>query len=252
VIERFYNGWRRRAIERFARRDFRLKSDVPYVSFTFDDFPLTALTAGGKILGKHGVRGTYFVSFRLLDSDSASGRIASALDVAAAVRDGHDLGCHTFDHVDGSVVSAAAFERSIKANQAALAETGLEADFKVFAYPLNGPAVGTKRVVERYFAGSRGGGQTFNRDVVDLNLLKSYFIDSRSRDNFPEAARLIEQNAAAKGWLIFSTHDVGTTPSSYGCTPRYLDELVRLSRDTGARVLPMTQVCHELGIVNAL
>jgi peptidoglycan/xylan/chitin deacetylase (PgdA/CDA1 family) len=248
LIKRISNAWRRRAIERFARRDFRLASDVPYVSFTFDDFPVTALTEGGRILAKYGVRGTYFVSFRLLETDSVSGRIASRSDLAEALRSGHELGCHTFDHVDGSEVSADDFERSIKANQQALAQSDLDTQFTVFAYPLSGPAVGTKRVAERFFAGCRGGGQTFNKDVVDLNLLKSYFIDYKNRDDLTEATRLIESNAQAKGWLIFSTHDVTTTPSAYGCAPSYLDAVVRLSQASGSRVLPMTQACHELGI----
>jgi hypothetical protein len=151
--------------------------------------------------------------------------------------------------VDGSEVTAAVFERSIRANRAALAETSLDASFRVFAYPLNGPAVGTKRVAAKYFAGCRGGGQTFNRGLVDLNLLKAYFIDSRSRDNLNEAARLIEANAAAKGWLIFATHDVTESPSAYGCSPAYFKEVVELSRSSGAQVLPMTRVCGELGIV---
>ena len=248
MIRRISNHLRRRAIDTFARRDFRLASDVPYVSFTFDDFPSTALTAGGRILIEHGARGTYFVSFRLLASESVSGRIASVSEVAAALRDGHDLGCHTFDHLDGSEVTADEFERSICANRFALAKAALGVRFQVFAYPLNGPAVGTKRVAGKYFAASRGGGQTFNRDIVDLNLLKSYFIDERSRHNLREAAQLIESNAAAKGWLIFATHDVADTPSAYGCSPAYLNEVVRLSLASGARVLPMTQVGRQLGI----
>jgi peptidoglycan/xylan/chitin deacetylase (PgdA/CDA1 family) len=248
MIQRVSNHWRRRAIEQFARRDFRLCNDAPYVSFTFDDFPRTALTEGGRILIEHGARGTYFVSFGLLDSDSVSGRIASIPDLAALLRDGHELGCHTFDHVDGSLVAPAEFERSIEANRAALSGSSLDTTFEVFAYPLNGPSVATKRVASQYFAACRGGGQTMNRYVVDLSLLKSYFVDYRSRGDLREAADLIEANAAVKGWLIFSTHDVCESPSLYGCTPAYFEEVVRRSLASHARVLPMAQVCRELGI----
>jgi peptidoglycan/xylan/chitin deacetylase (PgdA/CDA1 family) len=250
VIQRISNGWRRRAIERLARRDFRLENDVPYVSFTFDDFPRTALTEGGRILTEHGVRGTYFVSFGLLDSDSVSGRIAGIADLAELLRDGHELGCHTFDHLDGSKVTSDAFDDSIKANQAALSQSGLGVAFDVFAYPLSGPAVGTKRVAAKYFAGCRGGGQMLNRDVVDLSLLKAYFLDHRNRHNLKEAVQLVEANIAANGWLIFATHDVTTKPSSHGCTPAYLEELVRVSLKSGAKVLPMTDVCRDLGIAS--
>jgi hypothetical protein len=50
--------------------------------------------------------------------------------------------------------------------------------------------------------------------------------------------------------LIFATHDVATRPSAYGCDPKCFEEVVRLSLASGARVLPMTHVCRELGLVN--
>ena len=43
-------------------------------------------------------------------------------DLRAALADGHELGCHTFDHLDGCNSSATAFERSIASNRAALAQ----------------------------------------------------------------------------------------------------------------------------------
>lgn len=248
MIRRISNRWRRFAIERFARRDFRLTSDAAYVSFTFDDFPRTALTEGGRILIDHSVRGTYFVSLSLLGSQSVSGAIASRHDLSTALGDGHDLGCHTFDHLDGSQVTAAEFERSIEANRAALAASVGDAQFEVFAYPLNGPAAGTKRVAGNHFAACRWGGQTFNRGAIDLNLLRAYFLDKRSREGLDTITELIVSNAAAKGWLIFATHDVADSPSAYGCTPEYFDAVVRLSLESGARVLPMSHVCNELGI----
>jgi peptidoglycan/xylan/chitin deacetylase (PgdA/CDA1 family) len=248
AFRRVSGGWRRFAIERFARRDFRLPGNVPYVSFTFDDFPLTALTEGGRRLAAHGARGTYFVSFQLLDRDSVSGRIASVRDLRTLLGEGHELGCHTFGHLDGSVVTAAEFEQSIERNRSALADSGLDTRFDVFAYPLNGPAVGTKRAAGRRFAGCRAGGQTFNHGVVDRSLLKAYFLDGRTRGRMTEIADLIARNAAANGWLIFATHDVSAQPSEYGCDAAEFEAIVRLSVESGARVLPMTRVCAELGI----
>jgi peptidoglycan/xylan/chitin deacetylase (PgdA/CDA1 family) len=245
---RLWNRWRRFTIDRYARRDFRLSSDVPYVSFTFDDFPRSAFAEGGRILAEQGVRGTYFVSLQLLGAPSVSGVIASREDLRPLLRDGHELGCHTFEHLDGSRSTAAAFERSIEANRAALAEIVPGSDFSVFAYPLNGPVLSIKRAVGRHFVGCRGGGQAFNAGVMDLNLLNAYFLDKRNRGNLDAVRHVIEQNAAARGWLIFATHDVAANPSRYGCEPGYFEEVVRLSLQSGARVLPMIQVCQELSI----
>jgi len=248
-MDRISNGWRRFAIQRFARRDFRLNGGTSYVSFTFDDFPRTALTAGGRILTDHGVHGTYFVSFRLLGSESPSGPIATTADIESLLQAGHEVGCHTFDHLDGTKVTPSEFERSIHANRDALVESRLGARFSVFAYPLDGPALPVKRVTGPHFRASRWGGQTFNHDVMDLNLLHAYFLDQRSPARLEDLARLIEANASAGGWLIFATHDIDCEPSKYGCEESYFRQVVRLAVASGAKVLPMTNVCAELGLV---
>lgn len=245
---RLWNRWRRFTIDRCARRDFRLNSDVPYASFTFDDFPRSAFSEGGRILAEQGVRGTYFVSLQLLGSPSVSGPIASRDDLRALLRAGHELGCHTFEHLDGCRSTVEAFERSIEANRSALVESVPWGALPIFAYPLDGPVLSIKRAVGRHFVGCRGGGQSFNSGVIDLNLLKAYFLDKRNRGKLDAVRRVIEQNAAAHGWLIFATHDVAATPSDYGCAPEYFEEVVRLSLQSGARVVPMMQACRELSI----
>jgi peptidoglycan/xylan/chitin deacetylase (PgdA/CDA1 family) len=250
VIQSVSTRWRRLTVNHLARRAFPLPGSAAYVSFTFDDFPLTALTNGGRILRSHGVGGTYFVSFGLLGGDSPSGRIASTTDLHDLLRDGHELGCHTFGHLDGAVVTAAEFERSIEANRDGLAASGLDASFDVFAYPLDGPAIATKQVAGSRFLGCRGGGQTFNHGVVDLSLLKAYFLDARNRDRVDDVVSLLERNAASNGWLIFATHDVDAEPSRYGCESTFFETVVRLAAQSGARVLPMSQVCRELAVTN--
>src|SRR6476659_7318008 len=114
------NKWHGLHTSRFARRDFQLRQPVPYISFTFDDFPRSALLTGGDILVRHNVRGTYFVSLKLLDSDSPSGPIAQRQDIPSLLATGHELGCHTYDHLDGRRATAKAFEPSLTATQRAL------------------------------------------------------------------------------------------------------------------------------------
>ena len=81
-------------------------------------------------------------------------------------------------------------------------------------------------------------------------------MDSRAKqsktlkgDRLSEIRELIERNAAARGWLIFATHDVCTGPSDYGYTPDDFSRIVDLSQRSGARVLTMSQVCQQLGVL---
>jgi len=248
LTRRVWNKWRRYSIDRYARREFKLVSDVPYVSFTFDDFPRTAFTEGGAILRRRGARGTYFVSMQLLGKPSPSGPIATPGDMKTLVADGHELGCHTYEHLDGCDSSVDAFERSIEQNRTALADVLPGVELPIFAYPLNGPVLSIKRAVGKHFVGCRGAGQAFNSGVIDLNLLKAFFLDWRNRGDIDAVREVVKRNAAERGWLIFATHDVASEPSTYGCQPEFFEEAVRLSIESGARVVPMMEACAALGI----
>ena len=248
LLYRVSRRWRRFAIEHFARRTWQLGTTHSYISFTFDDFPRSALRLGGQILSDHGVRGTYFVSCDLLESTGPSGPIASGEDLRYLVQAEHELGCHTFEQLDGASSVPSEYERSIATNRAALARHGVTAAFDVFSYPLNGPTLAVKRIVGRHFSACRWGGQTSNHGSVDLNLLRAYFLDKRSRGHLSDVTRLIERNARERGWLIFATHDVAEEPSEYGCSSDDFATIVRMAVESGSRVLPMGGVCRELGV----
>jgi peptidoglycan/xylan/chitin deacetylase (PgdA/CDA1 family) len=246
--EKALDRWRVLLNERLGRRDFVLDAKMPYVSFTFDDFPRSAFVEGGRILASLGTRGTYFTAHELLGRQGPLGEVASADDLRVLVQEGHELGCHTFEHLDGWRATAQQFERSIAANAAALNAITDGRLSPVFAYPFNGPVLRVKRVVGPHFVSCRGGGQVFNAGRVDLNLLKAFFLDWRNRERLDAVRRVIDQNAAARGWLIFATHDVVSSPSRFGCEPGYFEAVVSLAIQSGARVVPMMQACRELGI----
>jgi len=245
---RLAGKWRRFTTARYGRRDLVLRSEVPYISFTFDDFPRSAAIEGARILAGHGVRGTFFVSAKLVAGPSVSGPIASVEDMHALVAAGHELGCHTFEHLDGTRSTAAAFERSITVNHAAVASMVAHADLQVFAYPLDGPVLGIKKTVGPHFAACRGGGQRINAGTIDLNLLNAYFLDYRNSGDHDAIRRIVAENAAARGWLIFATHDVAASPSRYGCDPEMFAATVKLAVKSGARVLPMGDVLEALRV----
>ena len=92
--------------------------------------------------------------------------------------------------------------------------------------------------MEKYFSCARGGGQTFNTGIVDLNYLKAFFIE-QSRDNFDAIKQTIDGNARAKGWLIFATHDVCDQPTRFGCFPGFFEKVVDYAIQSKATILPV-------------
>jgi len=245
VWARVQGRYQRSAARLFFRRPFAIDSPVPIVSFTFDDFPRSALLTGGAILKRFGLAGTYYASFGLMGKTAPSGPIFVPEDLKALVEEGHELGCHTFDHCHAWDTKPGVFEDSIIENRLALSKLFPGASFRTFSYPISPPRPQIKQKTAEHFVCSRGGSQTFNVGRADLNYLCAYFME-KSRDN-PEALKnLIEQNRRARGWLIFATHDISEDPTPFGCTPDFFEDIVQCAVNSGARILPVVQALEAL------
>lgn len=231
-------GVQRRAARWFACRPCRIRLQSPIISFTFDDFPRSALLTGGAILQKHGAVGTYYTSLGLMGKMTRTGQIFTREDLDELTRNQHEIACHTFDHFDSWETEPADFEASIRRNQQRAVELVPNARFKSLSYPLSWPRPQTKRRIGRHYKCARGGGQTFNSGTADLNYLKAFFIE-QSRENFEAISGIIDANARARGWLIFATHDVCDSPTRYGCTPGLFERVVKYSVESGAVILPV-------------
>ncbi len=227
------------------RRLLEMHNNVPYISFTFDDFPRSALQTGGGILMRFGLRATYYASLGMMGTEAPPGALFLPDDIKELLAQGHELGCHTFGHCHSWETSPRVFENSIINNKRALAELVPGATFRSLAYPISGPRLGTKRRVCRYFHCCRGGGQTFNLGAIDLNLLKAYFLE-KSRDNPTLVKEVIDRNCRARGWLIFATHDISETPTPYGCTPSFFEDIVKYSLHSGGRILPVAEALDAI------
>jgi glycosyltransferase involved in cell wall biosynthesis/peptidoglycan/xylan/chitin deacetylase (PgdA/CDA1 family) len=235
----------RRTASSIWRRPFFIDAKQPLISFSFDDFPRSALLTGGAILNRYGLAGTYYVSLGLAGKDTASGQIFFPEDLTLLLEKGHELGCHTFSHCDSWATATKTFEKSIVENRAALNRLFPYAEFKTFSYPISLPRPHTKARIADYFLCCRGGGQTFNTGKADLNQLSSYFLE-KSRGNLQAVKEIINRNRRASGWLIFATHDISSNPTPFGCTPEFFAEVVQYAVDSGAQVVPVVEALEVL------
>ncbi len=243
LLMRVISKYRRTIPQHLYCRKVTLKTAKPIISFSFDDAPHTAFTHGIDIMKKYGARATFYVCLGLLDVDSPSGVIASEVDLHCALKEDHELGCHTFDHKNSWETKPECFVRSVLRNRQTLSTLFPAATFSSFAYPICDPRPSTKRRIGELFQCCRSGGQAINVGLADLNLLKAFFLDSRSENNVDVVKRLINQNSNVGGWLIFATHDVDDNPSRYGCSRMNFEEVVKCAANSGSLLLPVGKAC---------
>jgi peptidoglycan/xylan/chitin deacetylase (PgdA/CDA1 family) len=235
----------RKSASAVFRRPQTIRLNRPLISFTFDDFPRSALHSGGSILKRAGATGTYYTALGLLGTDSPSGKMFVGEDLGKALEDGHELGCHTFSHYDSWQTKPKSFEDSIIRNGAALSEFLPGAKFKSFSYPISSPHPMIKRLTAKHFECSRGGGQTLNTGTADLNQLSAYFLE-KAAGRIEPVKELIDRNKRERGWIIFATHDVAPDHGPYGCTPEFFEEVVQYSLESGARIEPVVRALDAI------
>lgn len=122
VWSRIQGRYQITAADILFRRTIEMHNSVPYISFTFDDFPRSALQSGGEILLEFGLRATYYASFGLMGTETPSGTIFVFDDIKELLLQGHELGCHTFNHCHSLKTNSKVFEDSIINNKRALGE----------------------------------------------------------------------------------------------------------------------------------
>lgn len=197
------------------------KSMMPIVSFTFDDAPLSAFDVGGQILEASGYRATYYVSSGLMDQTTGVGRLAGLETVMEFHGRGHEIGNHTYDHLDCQKNGLLGIFRSVRRNRKSLAGVMTGS----FAYPYGSRAARSRLAAALCTTSARGISFGINRDVIDVTDLKAVRV--YSRHGIDACLNLVAECATRGGWLIFYTHDVSAEPSPYGCTPEQLKRLVR-------------------------
>jgi hypothetical protein len=240
-----HNYYKRTVARRLFKRPLAIRTPYPLISFTFDDFPRSALLTGGEILRRHGLAGTYYVCLGSLGEDSPSGRLCVRDDLTDLLEQGHELGCHTFTHCHSWDTEPKKFGNAIRQNRAALDRLIPGAEFESLSYPMAEPRPTTKLEASKHFLCCRSGGQTLNVGTADLNQLSAYFLEKRP-DGIQQIRDLINLNRDRRGWTIFATHDIAENPSLYGCTPTFFEEVVEFALHSGAVILPVARALEVI------
>jgi peptidoglycan/xylan/chitin deacetylase (PgdA/CDA1 family) len=244
IFTRLCNRWQRQLAHSLGCSRVTLRNSRPIISFTFDDFPRSALQEGGAILETAGVRATYYVSLGLMNQQIPAGPAFTEQDLHETLARGHELGCHTYAHCHSWDTHPAEFEASVVRNQQELQRFFPAQKFKSMSYPIAWPRPGTKRRSMQHVACCRAGGEGYNRGEVDAALLQASFLE-KHQGELDWVKRLVDASVQEKGWLIFATHDVGRNPTGLGCETGFFTEVVHYAAGSGAKILPVAQAWQE-------
>jgi N-acetylglucosaminyl-diphospho-decaprenol L-rhamnosyltransferase len=226
-----------RAADVVTVKPYLLRDVGGVISFTFDDFPRSALVVGGEILTRYQCAGTYYVAGGLTGTSQHGLCIHSADDIKLALQQGHEVGSQGYAHINYSRLTPKQTDVDVVENQRFLAEIIGYAPVS-FSYPFGARLISTKRQVSSHFRTARGIVRGINRKFCDLSDLRAIAIyANRVTDRQIDA--LIEETAAKGGWLIFYTHDVSDTPTEWGTTPTLLEHAIRTASASGCRILPV-------------
>ena len=221
-----------------ARRALGLPRGV--MSVTFDDVPKTAWTEGGAVLAEHGVKATYFACGGLCGRSFDGQPICDVPELEAAHAAGHEIGCHTHEHLSAHRSSSADYLDSCERNRRFLEDRLPGLRLRSFAYPYGHAPLRHRGRLAKRFAACRGvatqRGRKLNGPAVDPSLLLAVGL-TQDRLRHVDIGPLVAEAAARRAWLVLFTHDVQEKPSAHGCTPRELDLAIRLAREAGLDIL---------------
>jgi len=231
---------------KWANISFSKKTDIqlkhPVISFTFDDAPVSAFVNGGGILSKFGFGGTFYISLSLMTGPDSETRFTLP-QLKNALAQHHELGCHTYGHIDLSKTISKVGIADIEKNQEEMQVLIPGTELRNFSYPFGSQTRPVKKFASERFRSSRGieeGINAIGTDLCNLKTVKLYE-GKYPLDYIFQKIKEAEEN---KGWLIFYTHDVDEKYTDWGCSPAYFEAVVKECADRGIAVATINEALN--------
>ncbi len=224
-----------------------ISGDKFHVSFTFDDFPLSAVN-GADIVEKHDGKAAFYACTKMIGETGPYGKMYDIATMLDLENRGHEIGAHTHSHIDCALTDRLTVLEDIKTNLRHLAEAGLKNRPTSLAYPYGETLYDTKKEVFEQFDLCRGILPGTNLGKVDLAQLRCYELNGNPMTE-NRAKNAIEAAGKTGGWVIIFTHDVSDEPTGFGTTSRLLTDLAQQAVSLGATLSTPTQAAKEFGVI---
>lgn len=217
----------------------------PVITFTFDDFPRTALSEGGRMLREAGWKGTFYTAGSFCERVVDGIPYFSREDLVQVHDDGHEIGCHTFSHIDLRSLTVPEILEDLRRNAMFMRTVLPGHTSSSFAYPFGELNLRRKALLAKQFPICRGVSGGLNRGRIDLAQLRSVLLTAASFEEL-RIDSWLERALASKAWLIFLTHDVSDDPSPYGCRTNVFAKIIDSISKRGIKVLPVGDAAERV------
>lgn len=239
-----HGGGQDRRVQRHVARPARVRFSKPVISFTFDDFPKSSVTRGAQILESVGGRGTWYAACGVAGETTQYGAMFDAGDIARLSSAGHEIGCHTYSHLDCTRRSVDDVYADMVRNADALAAMALETRLVSFAYPFGGASVALKDGLPARFTSARGTAAGIAEGRIDLAQLPANAL--HGEDALKRALKLLDLVRRRRGWLIFYTHDVAARPTPWGAGTGVIERVAAAAFAAGVEMAPVHEVVARI------
>lgn len=247
-LEVVKNIVKKKAMLSSYRKNWFIPADKKIVSFTFDDASKSAFRTGASILNKFDKKCTFYIALSLLEGQEGEENIYSEQDLKHCVSNGHELGCHTYGHLSFSGVKDQNLVlKDLLRNQSVLNLIGIDQPMRNFSYPRGLQTMLNRKITKRQYQTSRGIEHGINLGKTDLNNLKSVKLYEQLH-SLESIYTLLNEFKITGGWLIFYTHDVQEDYSQYGCSPSYLEAVLKKCLDLSFDIKTVDGATHKLGL----
>ena len=233
------------AARRIPFRPHLIRLSAPLVSFSFDDFPLSAAKNAAPILERAGARGTYYFAGGLAGRRENGCEIATAEVARELSMRGHEIGAHTHSHCNVQKTPLTTMTADVTRNIAEVESITGEPPAS-FAYPYGVVSLPSKLALAPRFGGLRGIETGINSGIADLAHLQAQELYDAS-STLDETTAVLNEAMRVRGWLIFYTHDVAPDPTSIGCSPAYFEAVVERVGQLGIEIVTVSEGLKRIG-----
>ncbi len=233
----------RRIYRLFNRKMWDIKIPGGVVSITFDDFPTSSALIASRIIREYGWHGTFYLAPGMIGMETEVGKIVSNGALADLSSEGHEVGNHTFSHIDCACSTRTTLAEEYDMSEQFLARLK---GVKQFSFPYGSYDPVSLNYLSGRFRTMRTIEPGVNSGPTDLNRLKANRLYSPIDD--AKIDELLQITQEQDGWLILYTHDVSETPSRFGCSVKQFVEIASKINETAIPVRSVSSVCDLLEI----